>query len=212
MGYTTNFGQGAYYKCNRHECDTPKIRAELIEELVWEDFRRFASDPGAVLEELSKQVASASEQGLEDELHLVETAVARIHEERQVILYKLRKRLVDDEESDAQLIATGQERDMLLARKETLAAQIRDKEGPIGRLSAAEALLQGLQERVDVADARVKRDMIETLVSNVIIKPAEGSAPKVSVTYLFEPPSVIGDITSIPETRFSLSQRCTGVA
>jgi hypothetical protein len=89
------------------------------------------------------------------------------------------------------LIATGQERDMLLARKEALEAQIRDKEGQIGRLGAAETLLQGLQERVDVADARVKHDMIETLVSNVIIKPSEGSAPNVAVTYLFEPPSVI---------------------
>ena len=61
-----------------------------------------------------------------------------------------------------------------------------------------------------VADAMVKRDMIETMVSNVIIKPSEENARTVAITYLFEPPSVIGDITSTPGTRYWPSQRYTG--
>jgi hypothetical protein len=75
-----------------------------------------------------------------------------------------------------------------------LASLVRLKMSARPPLSAswwAETLLQGLQELVDVVDARVKLDMIETLVSNVIIKPSEGSPSKMDVTYFFETPSVI---------------------
>ena len=134
-------------------------------------------------------------EGLDAELQEVKKHISRINEERQTILYRLRKKLVSDTEGDKQLLATGHERDQLEAKKETLEAHLRDKEGQRGRLSAAEALLLDIRKRLNNVDESVKRNMIETLVSGISVTLRADKSPHLAVTYLFEPKRGIADNT-----------------
>ena len=123
VGVTSSRWKIPYYKCNRTGCHSPHVRAELLEQFVWSDIRQFAENPGKVLDEVTAKVGNLSDDGLDAELQEVEKSLARLYEERQTILYRLRKQLVTDEEGDSQLIATGHDRDQLLARKEVLEAR-----------------------------------------------------------------------------------------
>ena len=207
-GYTTNSGKGAYYKCTAHECQAPIVRAELLETLVWQDTEGFVQDPGPVLAELEKQAGMMMDTGLEEEMRQVKKALARIREERQAILYRIRKRLVSDEEGDAQLVATGHEKDMLEARLETIKAQMQDKEWQRTRMEGATALLERLRERAESADTKTKREVMETLVREIKVLPGEPE-PNITVTYLFEEPCRIAYNTLTRRTMLPASARFT---
>ena len=202
-GYTTNSGQGAYYKCNDRECNqhhgSPIVRAELLETMVWEEIKGFVHNPGPILAELEEQAGLLVGTGLKDEIQQAEKALARILDERQTILFRLRKRLVSDDEGDNQLIATGHEKSMLEARLETLKAQVQNEEWQRTRLEGAGALLERLKERVESADSKTKREVIEILVKEITVKVGQ-AGPDISVAYLFETRNRIGDGLWIPRT------------
>ena len=185
--------KGAYYKCNDRECNqhhgSPIVRAELLETMVWEEIKGFVHDPGPVLAQLEEQAGVLVGIGLKDEIRQAEKALTRILDERQTILYRLRKRLVSDEEGDNQLIATGQEKGMLEARLESLKAQSQNEEWQRTRLEEAATLLERLKERVESADSKTKREVVEILVQGITVKAGE-TTPDVSVTYLFETPRI----------------------
>jgi len=110
IGVTTNSGKNTYYKCGKQGCPNRQVPASLAENIVWDDILGFVRDPGPVLEQLQQQMEATTDNDIQGEVLVVESALARLAEERQRILYRIRKALVSDEEGDTQLIATGHER------------------------------------------------------------------------------------------------------
>ena len=132
----------------------------------------------------------------QSELRQVEGAQVRLLEDRQRIIYLIRKGLVSEDEGEAQLTATGIERDTLAARKASLEVQVQDKESQRSKLQAAETLLQELQERADNADNSTKRQVIEVLVEQATVNTKKSGELNLQITYRFEKPGVIAHITS----------------
>ena len=129
---------------------------------------------------------ATTDNDIQEEVRVVESALVRLAEERQRILYRIRKALVSDDEGDAQLIATGHERDTLHARKASLEAKLKTEAGTKTQLSAADALLRQLQERADSADAATKRQVVETLVKDIIARHRGDGEISLQITYRFE--------------------------
>ena len=196
VGYVTNSAHNAYYKCGGQGCANKAIPVELAEAVIWEDISRFVSNPGPVLEQLQQKMAQLKGDDGKQALSEVESGLARLAEERQRILYLIRKGLVSDEEGEAQLVATAQERDALFARQATLEARINSQNGERAQLSAAEALLRELHDRAEGADNSVRRQVIETLVQQATVMVGEDRAVNLDVTYRFEEPGDIAYISS----------------
>lgn len=194
IGYTTNW-QNAYYKCGRQGCSNKGVPCQLVEDIVWNDILRFVSNPGPVIEQLEGQIASTDTSSVEVEYQEAEKAVLRLSEERQRILYLIRKGLITDVEGDTQLVATGHEREALEARKSVLESQMRGKEGQQAQLRAAESLLDQLQEKAVMADTQTKRMVIETLLAHSVILYTESGEINFSPTYRFQDPEHIDNIT-----------------
>ncbi len=191
VGYVTNSAHNAYYKCGGQGCSNKPISAELAETVIWEDISKFISNPGPVLEQLRQKMSQLKGDDGKQALSEVESGLARLAEERQRILYLIRKGLISNEEGEPQLVATGQERDALFARKATLEARINGQIGEHAQMSAAEALLRELHDRAEGADNTVKRQVIETLVQQATVMVGEDRALNLDVTYRFGDP---GDI------------------
>jgi site-specific DNA recombinase len=185
IGVTTNV---AYYKCGRQGCTNKAIPCDLAEQTVWEDILGFVHNPGPVIEELREQMANTDSTSIQTECQEIGVAIARLGEERQRILYCIRKGLVSDEEGDTQLIATGQERDMLEARKASLEAQLQGQEGQRVQLSAAEALLKELRDKSESANNHTKRRVMETLVVSAVVNGGDSGEIQFEPKYRFEDP------------------------
>ncbi len=55
---------------------------------------------GSVLQKIEEKVGMTTESGLERELKETGQALSRIKEERQSVMYRIRKRLLSDEDED----------------------------------------------------------------------------------------------------------------
>jgi uncharacterized protein involved in exopolysaccharide biosynthesis len=99
------------------------------------------------------------------------------------------------------LIATGQERNILEARKAALETQLQGEEGRRSQLSSAEALLTELKDKADTADNHTKRQVIETLVANITVTADDKGQIKLEPVYRFNPPHEIAYIMSIPRMK-----------
>jgi site-specific DNA recombinase len=198
IGVNTNV---AYYKCGRQGCPNKHVPADLAEGIIWDDILRFVHNPGPVINNLQEQIGKIDSTTIQAEHKEVEAALARLAEERQRILFRIRKGLVSDDEGDTQLIATGHERDMLEARKASLEAQLQGQEGRRAQLTAAEALLRDLREKAESADNNIKRQVIETLVAHVGVNVGENGEIRLEPVYRFENPDKIAYIMSTPRMR-----------
>ena len=209
IGYVTNGGKNAYYKCGRHGCPNRNIIAQLAEDIIWNDILEFVQNPGPVLKQLQQQMAMTDSGGTEEELRKVEAAQVRLLEDRQRIIYLVRKGLVSDEEGETQLTVTGQERDALAARKASLEALMQRKDGQQTQLMVAETLLRQLQESAETADNTTKRQVIEVLVDQATVNTKESGELNLQITYRFEQPGDIADNTLTRRTRCWAPMRYT---
>jgi site-specific DNA recombinase len=99
IGYVTNSGKNAYYKCGRQECENRAMPAELAENIIWQDILWFVHHPAPALEKLQQQMALTTNDDIQAEVNVMDAALARLNEERQRILYRIRKGLVSDDEA-----------------------------------------------------------------------------------------------------------------
>ena len=193
IGVSANSGKNPYYQCGKQGCPNRRVPAELAEYTIWQDIIGFVRNPGPILEQLQHQIAETTQDDHESELTVVNEALTNLGEERQRILYRIRKALVSDEEGDVQLVATGHERDALLARKASLEARVKEQDGDRAQLAAAESLLVKLQESAEAADETTKRHVAETLVKEIVVNHAGDGELNLHATFRFEDPYRLAD-------------------
>ncbi|PLS86207.1 MAG: hypothetical protein CYG60_08510 [Actinobacteria bacterium] len=198
-----------YYSCPQGRTEkvrqtephrAPFVNAEWLEGLVWDDVRRFLSDPGDALRrarELEESVVTeASEDTLRDRRKELAEGISSVARERDryVRLYarghleesSLESYLEELEERGERL------RDLLAAVDSDLSSQ----ESARKAAESAEAWLDALRgklallEKEEVEDPfGAKRALVNLLVERVEVGGREkNSAPSVSVEYRFAPP------------------------
>lgn len=186
-----------YYACSKQGCHNRWLRAETFEKMVWDDILKFIENPGEVIEQLHQQSSRIYDQDTQTELQSVDDTLTGLYEERQKILYAMRKSLISDEEAEAQLIATGQEKESLLLRKATLEAKQSEYAENLASLSTAESLLLSLQDKAEQATDDTKRQIIEALVSGATVhpEPVQGEI-SLQIAYRFDESGAIVSGTS----------------
>lgn len=101
------------------------IRAELIEEIVWNDVKRFVKNPGWVVNALKEKLQGQIENArpLEEEIAGIEKTLAAKQAERARVINLIWKGLISEQEAEAELLATAKESEVLNTRKENLLEQ-----------------------------------------------------------------------------------------
>lgn len=184
----------SHYVCNgnRQEnrmprCPGVRIRAEALEELVWEDIKEFARTPGKVIDLLAKKVERESKQGsgIRQEIAKLDDEIQEIERRRHLVINQGSRGLISDEEAEAALLNTQREIQVIQNRRKTLAGQVQLYNMQETQVGQTEALLATLVDKVEHADEQSKRAMVEALVSEINLLPGENGGVKVGVTYRF---------------------------
>jgi site-specific DNA recombinase len=179
----TSRGVYAYYRCESRwksrNCGLKVIRAQEIEEAVWEDCRGFIENPGEVLTELQTKKRELVDSG--DELRDVETALAGKEFERERVVGGWRRGVITDADLETQLSQIAKETTALSERRDTLRNRTLHRQSLEHQYSAAETLLTTLRGKA--AEAR-RREVVHTLTDSIIVS-WDGAEHHLVASYIF---------------------------
>lgn len=185
-------GKTAYRGPLQGKCTSKNVPRDWIENIVWNDCVNFISNPGEALKELSNNMNEKKTHttGLLDEIRIIEKAIYDKEIEKQSILDLYRKKIINSTDVEKQLGKIEQERNSLKGRISKLEKQIEAEDTLADQFDTAEELLIQLQDKLKVEPTfEVKRDIVKTLVREIIIKTEENEYGKpvanVSVNYTF---------------------------
>jgi len=180
------------YGAQGRKCPSVSIRAQALEEAVWEDIKEFRRNPGAVVERLAAQLATEAERA--DDLHAAILAaqkdLAAKDAERDIILGLFRRGRIAEAALDKQLDAIAKEEDDAKAHIADLHTRARSADAVQVALSGAEATLRELAT-VEVTDDAVKRSIMERLVKRVTVHTlgaGRNREPEAVIEYYFGSP------------------------
>ncbi|MDH7578747.1 MAG: recombinase family protein [Bacillota bacterium] len=191
-----------YYRCTGNssfrgktepKCGAIVVRAELIEEIVWNDVKRFVKNPGWVVNALKEKLQGQIENArpLEEEIAEIEKALVAKQEERARVINLVRKGLISEQEAEAELLAAAKEIEALNTRKESLLERQLQLDSFKAKAASARAILEQLQEKVDVADFKTRRELVEALVESIrvdIVQENGRKLPRITIIYCFGNP------------------------
>lgn len=196
-------GLKAYYVCSgKHSyrciygltgkpCPSKAIRAEALEDRVWNEIVGFVREPGPVLAKVAEERRGGLQRGdaLAAEASDLERVIKGKIGERNLILDLYRRGRIVGADLDRQLDKIAAEERDLRARLSSLNAQLNQVQSVERELSSAEELLRQLRERLsDEPTWDEKRALIESLVSSIRVDTVDADTKRkaiVTVTYRF---------------------------
>lgn len=211
-GYTGGFsspsGSGKrYYKYHCHQrrtqmydkrrtfCDCPAVKAEWLEDLVWQDVRSFLENPGEVLERVREQLAEDQEGDDLEERHASLTkrlATKQEEKARYVRLYaqghvdegELEVYLTDlrNQVENLKLLITSVEADLAAKHEDKMVAQSTE----VWLMTLRNNLEEVEQDSEEAFGSR--RELVNLLVERIVVDRSEDGRAKVDITYRFGPP------------------------
>lgn len=196
----TCIGQGrlkknrSYYVCGSYirnetgaRCRGVRVRGEVLEELVWEDIKGFARNPGKVVELLAEKIQKDQQgtSGTRQELAGLEEEIREIERRRKWVIDHASRGLIGDEEAEHTLIETQGELQVIQARQKALLGDLELADMQQTQVGQTKALLAALADKVENADNQTKRTMVEALVKEIVIAPGENGGVKSNVVYRF---------------------------
>ncbi|MCH7554059.1 MAG: recombinase family protein, partial [Chloroflexi bacterium] len=176
-------------------CRSRRLPAEWIEDVVWQDCRRFILNPGEALSEAQAQLQKRVDEsaGAEGERRRLEKALNDKAGERERMMTLFRRGRATLVDTETQLDAITDEESRL---RELLGA-VRSQEELTKefqhRHDEASALLTRLADRLEeierTKDFETKRKVVELLVSDIHVKTSDAGTKQasVSITYSFDP-------------------------
>jgi len=201
-----------YYRCcGRHSdaksCHSLTLRADEIEEAIWQDIKRFVSQPETVL----AQLEAIQEPDHEDFDALLGEFDAQLKEklaaeERLLRLYASDSKFTEVA-LDSALETLSDERDHLQTYRQELVQRQLDGQAFNQQLLDARVLLAALQDRIENASFEEKRNAALKLVKHIMVGiiEIEGKRkPKVTVTYCFNEPTPVPSLPYLRTARAPL--------
>ena len=189
-----------YYRCNgkipfRHRseglCPSKRIAAKELEEAIWNDIITFRDNPGPILEKLAESLrgSQVEEQKVDQEREMLASAVAHKQDERDSILDLYRHKTINLADLETQLDKITREEASLKERLAELDHQSQEEATISARLMDAQTMLEELRaQSKDDYSWEEKREIIELLVLEVVVRPPEDGEHRhhVTVTYVFD--------------------------
>jgi len=178
----------------------PSINAAWLEDLVWNDIRRFLENPGETLERVREQLGSADATGELEARHgdlAKRLAAKQAERDRYIRLYA--QGHVDEAELETYLLDLKNQVGNLRLLVEAAEADLSQEQQNAHTAKTTEAWLLTLRERtteleVDTAEAFEKRrDLTKLLVDRIDLGRDEAGSVQARITYRFGPPAEAGD-------------------
>ena len=173
-----------YYRCGGScstwkpgpRCDSKMLRADALEDAVWEECRRFIRNPGEALDvaraKLRERMADATR--FEATRRRTLDALAEKETERERVLGLYRRGKIDADEAERELDAIAREAGQLREDLESMRAQSALLDIQETHLAEMAALLARLREELDAIDASNdqarKREVIEAYVRQITVE------------------------------------------
>ena len=188
-----------YYRCGsantsmrllRENCGSAGVRADELEELVWQDVRHYIENPAATLSQIEHKLRGSVKATVS-----VETEQAEIYRlidakeaERKRLIGLFRKGFISEAETEQELESLRREIEALKGRIEALFSQHCRVEAMKTKMINAEILLEKLGNKLDSIDFETKRELVATLVSSIIIYTIDEDGkkvPRATINYCF---------------------------
>jgi site-specific DNA recombinase len=211
VGDPSTSGSGSrinYYGCRKRrktvrskhikDYSCPRIGAEWVEDLVWQDIKGFLENPGEVLERVREQLTEAQDNdGLLDRHRSLTKRLASKQEEKSRYVKLYAQGHMDEEELEVYLADLKNQVENLKMLVASVEADLAKKHENKMVAENTEAWLVSLRENLseveqDTEGAFAKRRALaKLLVERIIVSrdEAEGSA-RVAITYRFGPPAI----------------------
>ena len=200
--YQCNGGLSAMRLDPANRCRSRFIEADYLEQLIWDDIKHWADNPGDYLADAQRQMRERMAQSTDAEaqrrklLH----AIAEKETERDRVLTMYRRGRIMLDHADRELEAIAEEVSTLRRLVESLHAQEALTAAAEAHLTNTAMALAQLRERVEeierTGDLPAKREVIELLVSRILIH-TEPAAPRkhkratVTITYAYQEPRAV---------------------
>ena len=196
-----------YYRCGtqmgdrqtHHRCNGKMIAADWLEDLVWNDIKKFVMDPGEVLEKLQAQMDMRSEAipSSEERRHELERLMALKKLEEDRLIDAFRRGTIDLDQLDEQLKSSKAEAIALNDELMNLISKEAETGRAVGDLATTEDLLRTLRMKIDWdLPFETRRTVVEGLVSGITVETQGTGHQKtasVTVSYNFSDPSYAVD-------------------
>jgi site-specific DNA recombinase len=183
--YVGSFAKGhRYYRCGAscsfakpgERCGSKMLRADWLEDAVWQECRRFILNPGEALNEarraLRERMADATRFDAKRRVTL--DALAGKETERERILTMYRRGKIDADEAERELDAIAREAGQLREDLESMRAQSALVDIQEAHLTETAALLDRLRGELQAIDATNdltrKREVIEHYVRQITVQ------------------------------------------
>ena len=202
VGLTAGNRRHQYYRCGSHfrrigvePCEGKAVRADVLNERVWEHCASFILNPAAVLEEVRQMMlASQMDQNdLNDRIASLDSILTGKLSERPRVINLARRGLINDEEAEHELTRLQQEVNQIQIERDELARGQETAESLELRLLTAETMLKLMVDRVSKVDDKTKREIVLALVDRITIDTVrEGNDTRTTarVRYAFDPPPI----------------------
>lgn len=193
--------QQRYYRCGSHvrsmyldPCGNKALRADRIEEVVWNYCAAFIRAPGSILEELrwTLNLQRDKQSNAEVERKRIESSIVAKAIERERVITLHRRGSITAQDVDRQLEVINREVAELEEERDVVLKREKANEAAEVRLLTIEATLLQLAEQVDSATDEVKRDIILSLVDGITVTKDKNDIrgkkpPHVQVRFSFSP-------------------------
>ncbi|MCL6610421.1 MAG: recombinase family protein [Peptococcaceae bacterium] len=188
-------GRRFYYRCagstsgraNSHPCPSRSVRAELIENMVWNDIRRFVLGARQTLDRVGRRAAPDPGRLRADRMEAaaIDAAVEAKEKERKRIIDLCRRQIISEADLKRELAVISREQEALNKRRMAVDARAD------GRADNVEIrpLLIG---RLESACCRDKRELVRGLVESITVDTVERAGKilsRVTIAYVFEGPA-----------------------
>jgi site-specific DNA recombinase len=182
-----------YYRCSSHvsavgrvPCAGKAMRADLLDQAVWEQCLAFIENPGSILQELRDAMAAQqySQSDAKNEIGQMESALRVKARERGRVISLIRRSVISEAEGERELVLLHSEVLHLERQRDELQSRLAAAENSELRVLTVEAMLGLLRERAAVADENTKREIIGAFVDGIVVH-MESGRPTARVCYVF---------------------------
>jgi site-specific DNA recombinase len=193
-GATIKSGRLYYYRCSElcasnqpehgKRCRSVALRAEWLEDLVWQDCREFILNPGEALAKTKQQLEERLQQRgrLDGERQRLQQALTDQATARERVMTLFRRGRARLDEAEAHLDAIEKEREGIRTQLSALRAQQDLAEGLASHYTEATTMLGSLRDRLEeierTNDVQTKRQVVDLLVAHIRISMWRPSPPR----------------------------------
>ena len=182
-----------YYQCNgfkpqngAEKCAGVRVRAKDLEDKMWEQIAAFVRNPGKAASLVAAQIQKDNQaEDTTSEVDKLTADIKDIERQRQWVIGQGRRGLITTDESDAALMDTANELEVLMNRRKVLLTQADYHQAQQTFGGQVEAILTTLREGIDNADDETKHWAMQLVIERIVLTPLEPGKVRVEPTFKF---------------------------